>query len=229
MSWNRIIGLLILVGLFGATTGCQSVYLSNPVNVPLLTNWGETQASVQMGSNGYNLQTAFGVAPNVGLMVNGNFYTAKNDFTERRILNYFVEGGAGGYVPFGEYMRFETYAGYGYGRTWTTVATGQFHRVFFQPDFGVTTKYVDAAVATRFSWVNMRNYQETNNVLPRNQSMVYADPSLMLRFGYKNAKLVSTFSGNIPLTKSSNLIYTNMPFVFTLGFHINFLRTWDDE
>ena len=229
MRIRKYLSFLTLIIIAGIATSCSSTYISNTPNIPLLSQKKEVQASAQAGSNGYMLQAAYAPAKNVGIIASGDFYTFRQDISNRLTLHYLVEAGAGGFLPVGKKATFELYAGYGHSFSVLPGARGKYNRVFIQPTFGLSSKYIDFGATSRFSWVGMYDYQSLESPAPSKQSQIFWEPALTTRIGYRYSKLALQVSGAIPFAKKANVIYDYLPLVFTVGIHINFSRAFDDQ
>lgn len=52
-------------------TSCHMLYVPNSFNSPLLRNKGDGQINVATGISGFEVQTAYAITDNVGIMANG--------------------------------------------------------------------------------------------------------------------------------------------------------------
>lgn len=206
-------------GLLLASCTTQ-MYVSNAVNAPLLKEKGE----IQVALTGRDLQAAVAVAKNVGIMASGYYqnYTADNNYQHDGILG---EAGVGYFTPLAGNFIFESYVGAGAGRVHKQKMftaqnnvdyMGSFNanasRLFIQPDIGFKTRFLDAVISSRFSFVKYTRFSQTN--YPQNELandyldndrltkpvFMFAEPAITLRGGYKFIKLQFQYGFTINMT-----------------------------
>src|SRR5688572_13485590 len=176
---NKLLaGGLLLVSL----SGCKTMYNPTMQHVPLLQEQGDIKVTL----NTNNVQGAYAVTENVGVMVNGSFHsqdwsvndgTTQNEiFTARR---FNVEGAGGYFKKIGENGSFEAYGGAGFGNVSydnsfynPEINLDEKHKfsanamkVFVQPSIGTSGENMEVAFSTRlvalkFSGVNRVGYTD---------------------------------------------------------------------
>lgn len=153
---------------------CKIMYTPNMQNVPLMQEKNEVKATVGPS----DLQAAYAVTENVGVMLNGQYkkptwtWTAGNTAYKYESRKTLVEAGAGYSMKLGASGIFETYGGAGIGKvtynrsysdtsggptTTTDRYTASTTRFFIQPSVGVTNENVDFAFSTRIVGLKFSN------------------------------------------------------------------------
>jgi hypothetical protein len=150
---------------------------------------------------------------NFAVMANGyyNNYRADNNYMHGGFLG---EAGIGYYNVLTRRFTFETFVGAGGARVYKQKefmdqsdqrVLGKFDanatKVFIQPDLGYRSKFFDAIISTRFSFVkytrfsseNYPAYALSNDYLDNNNLtgplFMFVEPALTFRLGYKYVKL----------------------------------------
>lgn len=211
--------ITVLTAGFILFSGCSTVYVPNMVNMPLLREQGQVNASFSVAQD---LQFAYAPTPHLGLMVNG-FYKK-----ETNILNdgpeasngwgHLIEFGAGYYNPFHDLLSAEGFGGIGLGsvtsqnidtsgneRTWT--ARGL--KMFIQPNLGLSSRFIDAGVAGRFAMVKFSNIRTRNYTQDQLEAeglagldrpaFFFFEPALTVRFGYQWFKVFAQWGTSLKL------------------------------
>ncbi|MBO9728129.1 MAG: hypothetical protein J7623_05770 [Chitinophaga sp.] len=152
----RLYAVLLCSAAFAMSSCNKHIYVPNQVNAPLLKERYEFKGSVTPT----NLQTAFAVTDNIGIMANGqylygfNYLDPANDnsndnndiLVSNRTRGGLVEGAVGYFKPFGsrKKMVFDVYAGYG---------SGGFKTFTHRPDANDGTNINDYMLKNHFSKV----------------------------------------------------------------------------
>jgi hypothetical protein len=238
----RVPGVLSLAAL----ASCKAVYAPNIASTPLLRERGEVRATVDPR----NLQLAVAVTSHVGVMANGYHRSEDNepkpDEEKQHGEGDFVELGVGGFAPLPSlhpWLQLETYAGAGVGTVRHDLtppggATRRFEaegtRVFVMPTLGITRRFWDAAVSTRFVALryhdlSSRNY--TDEQLDADgfagideRTWVFVEPSVTLRAGYQWIKLQLQVGKSYKLN-SADLHHDSG--MITLGLNLDLFRAFD--
>jgi hypothetical protein len=201
---------------------CAPVYVPSVVNAPLLTNKGEVQAALHVGTSGIDPQFTYAVSKHIGLMLNGSFANNTSDTTNNFHKHQFVEFGSGYFTNFGTRMKFETFGGIGAGKLqaeydnnlWVSRSNVDFTRFFIQPTLGFTTKIFDAGISSRFVLVNL--HQESAS-----STRGFIEPVLTGKLGYDHIKAVMQMGLSFPLN-SGKVSYNYQPLLISLGIQGNF-------
>ncbi|MDQ3047730.1 MAG: hypothetical protein M3R27_09300 [Bacteroidota bacterium] len=203
--------LIITICIVFCFPSCRSVYKPNAVNVPLLKEKGE--AKFYLSNN--NLQVAYAISSNTGLMLNGYYEKHQEDFNNddyiqnRGILG---EAGAGLFKTYENKLTVECYGGAGYGKLKirerdtdeNEVAiqkdfSADAYKLFIQPSAGYAGRIFEIAITPRFSAIKYANVASSNYTIQENNEYyfenmekplwLFAEPALTLRGGFKWFKL----------------------------------------
>lgn len=200
---------LLFISIAAIQSCTTQMYVSNAVNAPLLKEQGEVQLTVTQN----DLQAAVAVGRNVGIMANGYYqnYVGDNNYQHDGLMG---EAGVGYFAPLAaKNFVFETYVGAGGGRVHKqeqfrdqndNVYMASFNanaaKVFLQPDIGYKSRFFDAVISSRFSFVKYNSFSQNNysqqqlaedyldNRRLTDPLFVFAEPAITLRAGYKFIK-----------------------------------------
>jgi len=197
---------------------CTPVYIPNAVNVPLLGGKGEANIQASLGTSMADIQAAVAVTDHFALMANGSFGSEEDGD------HLFLEGGAGYFKNMGKAGRYEMFAGYGWGRTESTIegslggyAKGNYNRFFIQPSIGAATENFDGAFSLRLAYVDFFNTESFAGT-----DTLFIEPVLTGKVGFKFVKLVLQVGISVPFRKEVNIDY--QPLIFNLGLNFNLGR-----
>ncbi len=169
-------------------TSCQTTYVSNPANIPLLSQDGEFQGGLGVGPNGFNLQTVWAPVEHLALMGNASTYTISDSILEPDFRRTYGEIGAGYWTRLNKYLRFETFAGTGWGITGEFPQRDLYRRYFFQPNIGASTRYYDLGFSPRLSIVRFVEQRGVATPIETDRSGVFLEPIIQGRVGYEEFK-----------------------------------------
>ena len=211
-------------------SGCAPIYTPNIIHTPLFSEKNDADIQLGSGTCGYDAQIAYAPLNHLGLMINSSFRNKNVSDTNFYNKHSFVEGGLGYFGKFNVKGRYECYAGYGtgtsenYDATFYGLVTGSYNRYFFQPSVGIKTDVFEGAFSVRLVYLDM--YKISKNVgYTRNQlSAGYYEPVFTARVGYKFVKFFMQAGLSIPM--QDQLKYTDSPFVFNVGFNLNFSESY---
>lgn len=224
--WTMIVLTLIVSGGCGPT-----LYLPNQINAPLMAGQGDysATAAIEHGPSNasFELQTAYAVHNNIGLMANYSGVSESLDNDNHAVNQQFVEGGLGYFNDFGDpayhgkRFRFEVFSGF--GRGWssdirqsndveTERYTGKFHRYFIQPSFGFVGKVGEVSVSGRLAGVTFDEYRHLETGIPiENMDGQFKfgtfEPAVTGKVGYRGVKFFMQFGRLIPLAGSDSDFY----------------------
>ncbi|MFP5470205.1 MAG: hypothetical protein ACLGGV_01280 [Bacteroidia bacterium] len=174
-----IYSVLAVFTMFSCT---PPMYIPNTTNTPSLKYKGDMEASYSTGTNGHDLQTAYAVSDDYGVMLNLSLGNEKNDSSANFLKHNFFEGGFGRTFILNKDSDKETksmftvFSGFGYGSTkglvnfsnifdidlnYTNDIEGSLFRVFIQPSIGLSSDNIDFFFTLRTSYVNVYKL-ETN-------------------------------------------------------------------
>lgn len=192
-----LIWLLLPVALLWSS--CQTTYVSNPANIPLLSQDGEFQGGLSVGTNGFNLQTVWAPVEHVALMGNASTYTVSDSLLEPDFRRSYGEVAAGYWTRLNKYLRLETFVGTGWGITGEFPQRDLYRRYFFQPNFGASTRYYDFGFTPRVSIVRFVEQRGVATPIEVDRSGVFLEPILQGRVGYEQFKFQFQFGPTLGL------------------------------
>ncbi|QKG81096.1 hypothetical protein [Tenuifilum thalassicum] len=203
-------------------SSCKISYIPNSFNSPLLRNKGDGQLNTQIGISGVEVQSAYAVTDNLGLILNGQIIKRNDKESELGIVTKkqtLFEGGIGYTEKFSDSGIFEFFAGGGAGvvpanfRTieWTGPAEISYQRYFIQPAIGFFNEFIDFSVVSRLALVNMGP-----------QKNWFYEPGAVLKIGYRRVRFVGNMGFSIPFRKYDERYWDNFPFTLSVGIHFNF-------
>jgi hypothetical protein len=246
----------IIMGVYLLSAGCSFphyYYSPNVQNVPLFKEKGEFSGNLagSLGAvdPGLEIQASFALPGHIALMTNymaggtDNSSASYNDYSKNR----YFEGGIGFYVPFKEIGVFELYTGYGQGSQehvfaykeyqgqwiWSWIADGNadlsYSKFFIQPNIGLKTNWVDAALSVRLSALNFNEINVYNTVhrlqelnsLQQNNTPWLIEPALTCRLGKGSLK------GQMQIVFSNDLSGSELNFEhlrFNIGIYVDLLK-----
>lgn len=238
--------LVFIVFLLGSCT--HFYYGPNSNNIPLLQKKGDGRAMAAIASSdettGFEFQTAYAFSSHVGSMI--NLYTAAGNRETSLSSRSRVEKGSGtigeigvGYftmVKGAENWIFETYAGAGSGSVNNEYGNAEkskvnLSRVFIQPSIAYSNGWGDLAFSSRFSHVNFTvkqadvrsNTRQQSELLyiANNRNHLFWEPSILLRFGFRNAKVQFQVTRSLAFTTKS---FSAQQYVVSTGIFFSFSR-----
>jgi hypothetical protein len=193
-------------------------------NTPMFDEKGELQANLSTGVSGTDIQAAYALTDEIGIMANTSFYNETSDTTDDFHKHSIFELGMGYYGDLSNYGRFELYGGFGTGKIKAynqdltfddDVTDAVFSKIFIQPSFGLKSEYFDGNLGTRLAFVKVNYKQEAPGLEEGFQPFV--EPVLTGRLGIKNVKIISQIGFSLPLTDDH--VFDYQPFIFSLGLH----------
>lgn len=199
---------------------CAPLYVPNVVNTPMLTEKDDVNASVHLGLSGVDVQSAYAVADNIGVMFNGSFMFDNSEQTDNYHKHVFVEMGGGYFKPLGEHGVFEMYGGYGIGKINSYHATGglssfsdvYINRFFIQPGIGFTSDYFEAILSPRtvVALISQEDYF---------QKGYFIEPTVTFKLGAEHVKFIAQIGLSFLM---DDVIFNYEPFLFSFGIQASF-------
>ncbi len=218
-----LIFLLLAVTLL-IINSCSPAYVPNVINAPMLTNKGEIQASVHLGTSGFDPQVAYAVTDHLGIMVNASFLdvTDTSSITNNYHKHIFFEFGPGYYKNLKNGFKFGTYTGIGFGRIngewenplFTSITNVKSTRLFLQPTLGYTSKILDLGISSRFVIITFSQDSEKD-------TGIMFEPALTAKLGWDHIKIVGQVGLAYPLNEQ-NIHFPYQPGLFSLGLQAGF-------
>lgn len=218
--------LLTFALLLLVLSGCQTMYVPNPVNIPLMSEGGETQLGLQVASNGYNGQLAFSPTNFLGFVGSGNIFSLRRGINlDTLYKNQYGELGIGGYGRLNRNWRIEGYVGYGGGSEGEDFDKAIYRKIFIQPNIGFSGRIVDAGFSPRFSFVHhIRN--DVNRVRTDvDRRGAFFEPQFMIRAGYEQFKFFFATGPAIALDDGLKGDYHNWSVAF--GIHLTLIKDYE--
>ncbi len=224
-----ILFLFLISGMF---LSCSPEYIPNMVNSPLLSNKGEFQANAATGTSNLDVQLAYAITDNIGIIANSSFADQTEDSTDNFHKHMILEGGIGYYDKIGKIGRYELYGGYGSGWIegryrdifgFDDISKARFNRFFLQPGIGIATGIYDGSFSSRFALVQM-NPEGTN--FKSGDYQAFMEPVFTSKIGYKYLKFVFQFGFSVPLGEKE-LTFDYQPLIMNFGVNLNLGRLYD--
>lgn len=202
---------------------CSPAYVPNVVNVPLLKEKDDAKLNATFGISGYDIQLAFAVTDNIGVMVNSSFDNAKDKeigYSGYYHKHNFIEFGLGYFSSKGKFGTISCYGGFGVGNiksrynsaglNWEVDANTT--RFFIQPSIGTRKDYYEGAFSSRIVVVKLNN--------PDYKMVLYIEPVITNKIGFKYGKFVIQTGLSIPIS-TIDIGYDYIPFMFSVGLELN--------
>jgi hypothetical protein len=180
------------LGLFAlllGSAGCQTLYNPGLPQVPLMMGGDETQVGINGGSNGYGFQLAY--SPYYHWVVAGNL-SSFNTYLDMRYTEKYkqrqYELSTGWYTAVNQNLRLECLGGLGMGSSGVNSDLKFYRRAFLQPSAGISTRYFDFGLTSRFSGVQYYLDRTAAGESKVNELGFFWEPGLTLRAGYEQVK-----------------------------------------
>lgn len=213
-------------------SSCKTAYYPTTHNSPMLNNKGEFQISGILGTGNLELQTAYAITNNIGIMVNGSYFNEDREIkiddevSEITLTHNLIEAGVGYFTKFGGLGKFEVFAGGGVGNVpanfreityvFDGTQTDKMTKFFVQPSVGIGSDFLDFSGGVRISGITMNK-----------QLVVFAEPELSIKLGYKNVRFVASMGLSLPVNNIDNLTWNYNPLIIGLGIQINLGRKYE--
>lgn len=237
--------LMFAVGTAAFLQACNTAYVPNTVNVPMMRNEGEMRI---YGDYRGNLQGAYSISDNIGVMANAHFVP---DRDHRDANDSIIQDGAGrqfdvgvGYqgvlqpnlIMSGDLIA-DVYAGVGFGSLNLNNKQDQKSyevsalKMFVQPSIGFSHRYLEVAFAPRF--VGLMYGEPTTGYtdaeldtkeLPNRSKPMhwFAEPTVTVRAGIQEVKLQFQIGQSFQLT-SPEIAHEKV--ILVVGLSVNLGRT----
>ena len=244
----------LLYLIFGLTlmASCSTpLYIPNATNTPSLLEKGEIEAGGYLGTNGWDLQSAYAINEDFGVMLNGSYGKNQSDSTDTYSMHRFAEIGFvyTSIIKTKEGRKrerntfFNGIAGYGLGQAeglrrfsnifdnsikYTQISAGDYYRIFLQPGFGSSNGFFEFHFSLRMSYVrftSLVNKLEWDPSLVNDEGLwynYYFEPTMTFKIGGENAKFLFQTGASIPQYMGDATAFRNRGFIFIIGFHLNF-------
>ncbi|MDY0199308.1 MAG: hypothetical protein RBR68_16015, partial [Tenuifilaceae bacterium] len=94
--------------------------------------------------------------------------------------------------------------------------TDKMTKFFVQPSVGIGSDFLDFSGGVRISGITMNK-----------QLVVFAEPELSIKLGYKNVRFVASMGLSLPVNNIDNLTWNYNPLIIGLGIQINLGRKYE--
>ena len=206
-------------------TGCKTAYVPNLLQMPLMSEGDETQVSLGMGTNGYGVQLAYSPYYHWNIIANGAAFSVAQDTAfEKKYTQKQGEIGTGFYTRLNKFARFETIMGLGSGNAGLEKDREFYRKLFIQPAIGFSTRYIDAGVSTRLTFVQHHKTRVNGSQTRINDNGLFFEPGVMARVGYEQVKFSFQGGMSMPLVKPD---LTYLRGFFGVGLHITFAKDFE--
>ncbi len=218
----------LMVALIAA--GCAPVYVPSARHTHQLNEKGEASLSSYSGTNGADVQLAYAVTDNIGIL--GAVSIARDDEDDEDFHKHtYGEIGVQYYDNIGGIGRFEFMSGFGRGSasalgTYNSIfndtsseirATGKYGKFFVQPNIGLETDVVDAGLSFRFGHVIFTEFETSSATYDENESGTFFEPGLFVRLGWQTVKLEGQIGYSMP---TNQVAFDYKSFFLSLGFQM---------
>lgn len=220
----RIIRIVEFLGFLFLFCGCSQEYIPTQVNTPLLSNSGQLQVNGGGGVSGLDIQFAYALPENIGVMLNGSFSDRSGTTLDEEHSHEYIEGAAGYYYPLDETYRVEAYGGYGTGNIGefyttydSTKGEASLQKFFVQPNIGIFSTHYDLGFGLR---VGMQNLEHEHPDAPTGSYNLMLEPAFTAKAGIKPLKLYMQLGYSFLLSNASPA-YGRQRLMFSAGVQLD--------
>lgn len=227
----------VFVLLITCFTACTPLYVPNSRNAPMMSQQGEIQGQVTTGSDEMGIQGAYAISDD--WVATGNFSATNKRNVEDQ--NYrkstFASVGGGYYGKLGESGRFELLGEYGLAYTEAfqddigviagNIIRGNFNRAALQGDIGFVSKYAEALLSIRGSYVHaLQLYDNSRQNINGFRNVLFAEPSVIVRAGIPEAKIFAEVGMALPM---KDPVYEWSLMTFNVGLQVRLNHIYNKE
>jgi hypothetical protein len=221
--------LLLAVSALAFWTSCQSLYVPNGPNVPLMSEGDELQVGLNVGSNGYGAQLAYSPYYHWAIAASGNTFSIMggNGYSRNQLSfrHLYGEGSTGFYTRLSKYARFEFLGGYGAGQTGHPDDSRQMYRqLFLQPSLGVSGPWLDAGFTPRVCLVTHYKDFANGGSTKFNEKGTFFEPTITVRGGYEQLKF--QLQGGLAFAMGA-APFTYRKSFMSFGVHLTFVKDFE--
>lgn len=219
--------IVVLLAVFWAS--CQSLYIPNGPNVPLMSQGDELQIGLNVGTNGYGAQVAYSPYYHWAIAATGNTFSLRGGpgYTRNQIsfAHFSGEAATGYYTRLSKHARLELLGGYGAGNSGAPDALKQlYNRFFIQPSVGISSAFLDAGFTPRFTFVNHTKDIVNGGTVKINEQGTFFEPTVTLRAGMEEFKFQMQGSLAFPMGKAP---FNYRRSFLSFGFHLTFVKDFE--
>lgn len=212
-SFGAFVSLVLLF-----VVGCKTpTYMPSTPYTGLMTQKGEIQLSGHMGTHGLQGHGVYAFTDYLLAGASFMYYRAvENSNTNNEIeqTQNLVSAMLGGYLASEGIFRASLMAGGGLGRSDKEQSYTSAHKTaFLQTNMGITTKFVDAGGAVRYTYAEYDG--EYNDGQGFYYNGTFLEPYFFLRLGYRPVKLEAMIGMPMIANRDNDLVTT--PVHFSLG------------
>lgn len=203
------------------------VYIPNSINTPLLKEKGGINVGYNRSFAGHDIQTSYAISNNIGLMINGTYFS--NVYKNHHRKHKFAEFGIGYLSNPNKYFVGEIYIGAGlgsnsinegifklFGPAEEVDVNASYIRFFLQPIFGAGTEIFDGGFSMRMCYIDFYKINHSNIVFPREK--ILFEPVFFIRFGPPVFKFQTQFGLSFTPFQEQDIYYEEL--IFGCGFNI---------
>ena len=231
------VNFIIIISFQLLLISCAPLYVPNKVNTPLLSQKNEASVDFSYGESGVNLQSAYAVTENIGVMLNGSYLSQENNYDANNDRSYlrkskFAETAIGYFNGITNTSVAEIYFGGGIGKASSIdnfmligeekiYSEGNYYKLFLQTNIGIKGKFVEGGVALRTSYINFTNFHYENVNVEMYPESYFFEPAVFVRFGGPIFKFQSQLGFASKLSEKEFVTYN--PLILSVGilFRIN--------
>lgn len=214
MEKHLLVTCIILNVFFASCV--PPVYIPNSLNTPLLKEKGETNIGYNQSFAGHDFQTSHAISNNIGLMINGTYFSNVHENHNRK--HKFAEFGIGYLSHSNKYFIGEIYIGAGLGANLIEEVNvnASYIRLFLQPTFGGFTEIFDGGFSMRICYIDFYKVNYSDVDFPRKKMLF--EPVVFMRFGPPVFKLQTHFGLSFTPFQDSDVFYEEL--IFGGGFNV---------
>jgi len=219
----------------------KPIHDTDPINAPLFAKPGQTRLAVAIGQKSEGIHAHGGVAltPHFALVAATSWADLNNCMSCRISERRHVEAGLGYYAPVSATgLSREVFGGLGFGRfrmsgndwNWDPrpedlrVTAGHYQEAYVQANVGKTAKWMDRAGGLRLVAYHVTDFALKDGYGAHLQGEasqwgLYAEPAIILRFGFRDFKIDTQMGVSIPLIQGDAV--DNNPVWVSIGMGLN--------
>ena len=204
--------LLFLGAIITLWMGCTNVYYPTTLNTPLFEEEGERIVDVSFNSGcfvvsgGYAMREHFALSGQVSAFT---LYDEAGYVNGGESLQFDIAPGY--FTKFGPQIIFETYTGYGIGRTIADDFDGMLHKFYIQPNVGFRGERLHGAFSLRM----MNVLFDARDPLFELGNVTYIEPAVTAKFGSNRFRFTTQVGGSFPV--NANYYNPDFSFIVSIG------------
>ncbi|MDZ7682360.1 MAG: hypothetical protein U5J63_11775 [Fodinibius sp.] len=208
------------------------MYVPSARHTHQLNEKDEFVAAGYAGSNGTDVQLAYAATDHIGILAAVSFRNAQHDEGEFNRNHRYGELGMQYHYELGEMGRVEFITGYGRGSStsdnfWASDSssrdgrvTGDYHKIFLQPNIGLESSWVETGLALRIGYVGYLDFRPDLPSRSDNTSATFFEPAFYLRLGSEDIKVEGQVGYSSVIQREQDLAFGYEPLFVSLGMHL---------